>query len=107
MSEHKDNQQNSKDMNDRYVTLVDDQGNEELYQVLFTFDSEDYGKSYVLLYPASAKEDEEVEIQAFSFKPDENGDVAEGDLYPIEDDDEWNMVEEVLNTFINDDGTDY
>ena len=39
------------------ITLIDEKGNEELYQVLFTFDSEDYGKSYVLLYPASEDDD--------------------------------------------------
>ncbi|WP_461214332.1 DUF1292 domain-containing protein [Lacticaseibacillus sp. GG6-2] len=87
---------------EQLITLVDDKGNEELYQVLFTFDSEDYGKSYVLLYPQSASDDEEVEIQAFSFTPDANGDASQGDLYPIEDDDEWDMVEEVLNTFLDD-----
>lgn len=91
---------------DQLITLIDDKGNEELYQVLFTFDSEDYGKSYVLLYPASAEDDEEVEIQAFAFTPDENGDASRGDLFPIEDDDEWDMVEEVLNTFLADDDDD-
>lgn len=102
-----DHEDHAKDTDDRFITLVDDKGNEELYQVLFTFDSEDYGKSYVLMYPASAQEDDDVEVQAFSFKPDDNGDVAQGDLYPIEDEAEWDMVEEVLNTFLDDDGTDY
>ena len=84
------------------ITLIDDQGNEELYQVLFTFDSEDYGKSYVLLYPASSAEDEEVDIQAFAFTSDVAGDASQGDLFPIEDDEEWEMVEEVINTFVED-----
>ena len=89
---------------EQQITLIDDQGNEELYQVLFTFDSEDYGKSYVLLYPTSAEEeDEEVDIQAFSFTSDDAGDASKGDLFPIEDDEEWEMVEEVLNTFLADD----
>lgn len=88
---------------ERQITLVDEDGNEELYEILFTFDSEDYGKSYVLLYPASAAEDEEVDIQAFSYKTGDKGDPAEGDLYPIESDKEWDMVEEVLNTFLADD----
>ncbi|GEP19446.1 DUF1292 domain-containing protein [Pediococcus argentinicus] len=87
---------------EQQITLVDDHGNEELYTVLFTFDSEDYGKSYVLLYPSEAAEDEEVDIQAYSFEPDENHDLGEGELSPIESDDEWDMVEEVLNTFLGD-----
>ena len=28
--------------NDNLITLVDDQGNESLYEILFTFESEDY-----------------------------------------------------------------
>ena len=38
---------NANQDNDRQITLVDDQGNEELFEILFTFTSEDYGKSYV------------------------------------------------------------
>ena len=90
--------------NDQQITLIDDKGNEELYNVLFTFDSEDYDKSYVLLYPEGAEDDDdEVQIEAFSYTPNENGDAASGDLFPIEADDEWSMVEEVLNTFLADD----
>ncbi|WP_461240332.1 DUF1292 domain-containing protein [Paucilactobacillus sp. N302-9] len=94
------------DKNDDLITLVDDDGNEELYKVLFTFDSDDYGKSYVLMYPASAENDDEVDIQAYAYHPvDENSDSdSEGELEPIEDDAEWSMVEEVLNTFLDDDG---
>ena len=101
MAEKNENVQPGDD--EQLITLVDDKGNEELYKVLFTFDSEDYGKSYVLSYPESASDDEEVDIQAFSFTPDDNGDASQGNLFPIEDDDEWDMVEEVLNTFLADD----
>lgn len=89
---------------DREIVLSDDDGNKETYRVLFTFDSDDFGKSYVLLYPASDEDDQEIEIQAFSFTPDENGDVTSGELEPIVDEDEWNMVQEVLNTFSSDKG---
>ena len=42
-------------------------------------------------------------MQAFSYTPDENGDVTSGDLEPIETNDEWDMIQEVLNTFSADD----
>lgn len=93
--------QQPSDDDQQQITLVDDDGNETLYNVLFTFDSEDFGKSYILLYPASAEADEEVDIQAYIFNPD---DEDGGDLAPIESDEEWDMVEEVLNTFLADDG---
>lgn len=88
---------------DREIILSDDQGNEEVYRVLFTFEAEEYGKSYVLLYHAADEINAEVEVQAFSYTPDENGDVTSGDLEPIETNDEWDMIQEVLNTFSADD----
>ncbi|MCF6161656.1 MAG: DUF1292 domain-containing protein [Furfurilactobacillus sp.] len=92
----------AEDNDEQQITLVDDNGNETLYNVLFTFKSDDYGKSYILLYPASAADDEEVDIQAYAFDPEEDG-STEGELSPIENDDEWDMVEEMLNTFLDDD----
>jgi len=86
---------------DDVITLVDDDGNETLFNILFTFDSEDFGHSYILIYPADAAADEEVDIQAYIFDPDDGNN---GELKLIESDDEWDMVEQVLNTFLADDG---
>lgn len=85
------------------ITLVDEQGNETLFEILLTIDGkEEFGKNYVLLIPASAEEDEngEVEIQAYSFTENEDG--TEGDLQPIPEDSdaEWDMIEEVFNSFM-------
>lgn len=88
---------------DQTITLIDDQGNEELYEVLFTFQSDDYGKSYILLYPSAIADDEDVEVLAYSDDADEDGDITSTDLHEIEDDDEWDMVQGVLNTFLDDD----
>ncbi|CAH1850519.1 MULTISPECIES: DUF1292 domain-containing protein [Convivina] len=85
------------------ITLVDENGDEALFEVLFTFHSEEYDRDYILLVPDGVEEDEQVDVQAYIFKPDENGDATEDDLIPIEDDAEWDMVEEVLNTFLDDD----
>ena len=73
-----------------HITIIDEEGNEVLHEVLFTFDSED---------PAGIPEGEEVELQAFSYVEAEDG--TEGDLLPIETDEEWDMIEEVLNTFLD------
>ena len=80
------------------ITLVDEQGNETLFEILLTIDGkEEFGKNYVLLVPVNAEEDEDgqVEIQAYSFIENEDG--TEGELQPIPEDseDEWNMIEEV------------
>ncbi|TQR19241.1 DUF1292 domain-containing protein [Psychrobacillus vulpis] len=88
------------------ITVVDENGNEQLCNVLFTFESEEFGKSYVLYYPIGAEEDEneEIEIHASSFSPNENGE--DGDLLPIESDEEWEMIEEMLNTFLDEEEED-
>ena len=85
------------------ITLVDEQGNETLFEILLTIDGmEEFGKNYVLLVPVNAEEDEkgEIEIQAYSFTENEDG--TEGDLQPIPEDseEEWNMIEEVFNSFM-------
>ncbi|MDF7637040.1 DUF1292 domain-containing protein [Leuconostocaceae bacterium ESL0958] len=85
------------------ITLVDENGDEALYEVLFTFHSEEYDKSYILLVPEGVEEDEQVDVQAYIFQPTEDAEAKEEDLLPIEDDAEWDMVEEVLNTFLDDD----
>lgn len=84
------------------ITVVDENGNEQLCEILFTFDSEKFNKSYVLYYPISDNEDEEIEIHASSYVPSENNE--DGELSPIETDEEWDMVEEMLNTFLDQEG---
>ncbi|HEP3050841.1 TPA: DUF1292 domain-containing protein [Streptococcus pyogenes] len=86
------------------ITLVDEQGNETLFEILLTIDGrEEFGKNYVLLVPAGSEEDEsgEIEIQAYSFTENEDG--TEGDLQPIPEDSdaEWDMIEEVFNSFLD------
>lgn len=82
------------------ITVVDENGNEQLCEILFTFDSEKFNKSYVLYYPMSNEdEEEEIEIHASSFTPSD--DNKDGELAPIETEEEWDLVEEMLNTFLD------
>ena len=88
------------DHGENNITVVDENGNEQLCEVLFTFDSEEFGKSYVLYYPVGAEDndEEEIEIHASAFTPSE--DNEDGELMPIETDAEWDMIEEMLETFL-------
>ncbi|WP_100331659.1 DUF1292 domain-containing protein [Bacillus xiapuensis] len=85
---------------EKQITIIDENGNEQLCEVLFTFDSDKFEKSYVLYFPVGAEEDEneEIEIHASAFIPAEDG--QDGELMPIESDEEWDMIEEMLNTFL-------
>lgn len=52
------------------------------------------------LYPAGTPEGEEIELQAYSMLRQKMAEKAI--LEPIESDAEWDMIEEVLNTFMED-----
>ena len=79
---------------DDTLFITDEQGNELEAIIVMTFDSEEFGKSY-LVY--QLKDDETGEYFAASFNP-EDGD--EGNLNPIETDEEWDLIEEVLESFL-------
>ncbi|MBQ1827417.1 MAG: DUF1292 domain-containing protein [Erysipelotrichaceae bacterium] len=66
-----------------YITL--DDGSEAAMEIVFTFDSPDGEKEYVLFRDPK---DEEGQVWAMIYD--------EGNLYEIETDEEWEMVEEML-----------
>lgn len=78
------------DSNSLYVT--DENGNEKKMIILFTFDTEVTNKQYVV-FQNPELETGEVYASAYDDK---------GQLLPIETDEEWEMVEEVINTFVED-----
>lgn len=82
------------------IWITNEEGKQEAYEILFDFDSEAFDKSYVLYFPADASEDDEIEILASSYIQDEEGN--QGKLEPVETDEEWDMIEEILATFLAD-----
>jgi uncharacterized protein YrzB (UPF0473 family) len=81
-------------MEEKTFTVIDEEGNEVLYEVVLTFKSDETGKSYVI-YKLPGEEEEEV----FAAIYDEDAKDG-GNLIQIESEEEWDMVEEVLNTFL-------
>lgn len=86
------------------IVIPDENGEEHLFEVLFTFDVEKTGYSYIAVVPAEQKENEEVEVFAFRYEEKED-DEENLSLYQIESDQEWEMVEEMLNTLTDEDLT--
>lgn len=82
-------------MDDKTFVVIDEEGNEILYEVVLTFANEEFGKSYVV-YKLPGDEHEEV----FAAVYDESSETG-GNLTQIESDDEWDMVDEVLNSFLD------
>ncbi len=75
---------------DNKLIVIDENGNEKEMQILFTFDSKDYQKNYVLFFDPNAEE----EIFASSYSEG-------GELNIVEDEKEWAMINEVLEAFLN------
>lgn len=82
---------------EQQITIIAEDGSEQLCEIIFTFDSDETGYSYVVYSPIGNDEDDDV-IYAARYTANENGE--DGDLHQIETDEEWDMVEEVINTFM-------
>lgn len=79
-------------MEKNYITLVKGDGTEIKAEVVFTFNSPEFNKNYVVLIP-----EEFGGFTAASYEDGENG----GSLAPIETEEEWNLVREMLNEFMS------
>lgn len=79
-------------LNEEEMIITDEKGNEKVMNILFTYENEERGKSYVFLYE---KNDEE-NVLPFIYDEETHS------LSEIEDDEEYDEVEEVFNAFLDD-----
>lgn len=79
------------------ISLFNEQGDEELFEVLFSFHDDEYNKDYILVYPAGADIDDGVDI--FPFIVNNMGE--EGTFDEIENDAEFAMVNEALDRWLD------
>lgn len=78
------------------IQVVDDQGNEIEFEVLFTLTSDETGKQYVLYYDPSL---DEPSVFASIYSDD-------GQLFDVETPEEWDMIEEVFQSFVAEEESD-
>ncbi|MFB9860693.1 DUF1292 domain-containing protein [Salinicoccus siamensis] len=85
-------------MEEEMMTLYDEQGNEVLYRKMLEFHHPGFDKEYVILAEEGnfSNEDEEIELIPMINVPDEDGEG--GKFMPVETDEEWDMIEEIVNT---------
>lgn len=76
---------------------IDTDGNEMECEALFTFDSDETGKSYMVYTDNTVDEEGNTKVYASVYEPD----GEKGFLQPIESDKEWQIVETIFNE-IND-----
>ena len=77
-------------MDNDKIYIIDENGNEKLMNILFTFENDD--RDYVVVY------DEENDEDLYAFQYDEDG-----NLLTVDDEEELEMVQEVIDAF---DGVD-
>jgi uncharacterized protein YrzB (UPF0473 family) len=80
------------------IYIPDEDGNEEEFEVIYTFEVDGSDKKYMMVVPVDSEDEESDEVYAFRYEEDENGEDLK--LYPIEDEEEWNIVEETFHTLI-------
>ena len=61
------------------------------------FEVDDSDRKYMMVVPLNSEEDDE-EGEVYAFRYEEDGDDLK--LYTIDDEEEWNMVEETFNTLL-------
>ncbi|NDI33960.1 DUF1292 domain-containing protein [Chengkuizengella sediminis] len=81
------------------IFIKNDEGEDEPFEIIMQFEVHETGAKYMMVVPenANANEDEEVD-EVYPFRYEEDGDDLK--LFTIDDDEEWNLVEETFNTLL-------
>lgn len=75
-------------------TMIDENGNEIVYDVLFTFESDETGKNYIVYTDNTKDETGNIEVYASIYHPEDGN----GRLEAIETEKEWKIIETILET---------
>ena len=83
-------------MQDNIISLLDENGVESQFEVILTLEADN--KEYAILKPVEDEEAEEALV--FRIDQDEEGEM----LVPLEDDQEYQIVVDVYNTLMDEEG---
>lgn len=81
-------------MEEKTFTLMNAEGVETKYNVLFTFDSEDTEKSYIAYTDNTYDEEGNIQVYASTYDPNSEEMI----LGEIKTDKEWKVIETILDT---------
>ena len=89
------------EQNENKIIIVDELGRERVCEILFTYQHPETEKNYVVLYPIDEldSDEDEMDLFAYSFVENEEGD---GELFSLETDEEYEMINEVIDQFYED-----
>ena len=75
----------------KQITIIDSEGKEHLMEILFTYENEERGTKYVFFFDPADPDN----VIPMRYQDD-------GTLEDIEDDEEYDEVEEVFNAYMED-----
>ena len=81
-------------MKNNSFTMLDENGKEVVYEVLFTFESDETGKNYIAYTDNARDESGNIQVYASSYNPDD----PQSKLEAIESEKEWKVIETILET---------
>ena len=86
-------------MKDETMTfkVINDEGKEVECEVLFTFESDETKKNYIVYTDNTVDEEGNTKVYASIYNPDQD----ETKLLPIETDKEWKIIETILEELQN------
>ncbi len=92
------------DQEERYITITDEDGSDHLAEVIFTFENE--GENYVLFTLVEELEkledvDAEYSVLAYKYEPMEDGTIGNLVEIPENDQEAWDVVADMFETFEN------
>lgn len=91
-----DQQMNMEEEEPEIIYIPDEEGNEEEFEVIMKFEVDGSDKKYLMVVPVEGEDEDTDEVYAFRYE--EDGDDLQ--LFTIEDEEEWEMVEETFNTLL-------
>lgn len=80
--------------NNNTFKVINDEGQEILCDILFTFDSEETKKSYIVYTDNSRDAEGNIQVYASIYDPKQDNPKLE----PIETEQEWKIIETILST---------
>lgn len=80
--------------NNNTFKVINDEGQEITCDILFTFDSEETKKSYIVYTDNSRDAEGNIQVFASIYDPKQDNPRLE----PIESEQEWKIIETILNT---------
>lgn len=88
---------NIEGLKDNEFMMVNDEGKEVRYEILFTYENEKNKKNYMAYTDNTQDDDGNTKVYASIYNPEEENPV----FLPIETDEEWKLIEAILTSLSN------